>query len=200
MRSGFVTTLSMVGVLAAGTTAFAVNTSLLNNATQSSEASPALQADVVAFGITDQTPSTLAPTPGVAAPSTVQSQYNIDGAGLVTLALDSAVLTTVAVEPANGFTFEAKNESDSRVEVRLTKDAKQLVFHAELLNGRIITSLTSPRARQVAPQVAPQVASKAAPGTITVGAPAGAKSGGDDESESHNGRRTQSEDGEDDDD
>jgi len=198
MRSGFVTTLSMVGVLAAGTTAFAVNTSLLNNATQSSEASPALQADVVAFGITDQTPSTLAPTPGVAAPSTVQSQYNIDGAGLVTLAQDSAVLTTVAVEPANGFTFEAKNESDSRVEVRLTKDTKQLVFHAELLNGRIITSLTSPRA----PQVAPQVASKAAPGTITVGAPAGAKSGGDDddESESHNGRRTQSEDGEDDDD
>ena len=199
MRSGFVTTLSMVGVLAAGTTAFAVNTSLLNNATQSSEASPALQADVVAFGITDQTPSTLAPTPGVAAPSTVQSQYNIDGAGLVTLAQDSAVLTTVAVEPANGFTFEAKNESDSRVEVRLTKDTKQLVFHAELLNGRIITSLTSPRAAQVAPQVA----SKAAPGTITVGAPAGAKSGGDDdddESESHNGRRTQSEDGEDDDD
>jgi hypothetical protein len=190
MRSGFVTTLSMVGVLAAGTTAFAVNTSLLNNATQSSEASPALQADVVAFGITDQTPTTLAPTPGAAAPSTVQSQYNIDGAGLVTLAQDAAVLTTVAVEPANGFTFESKNESDSRVEVRLTKDAKQLVFHAELLNGRIITSLTSPRAPQVAP------------GTITVGAPAGAKSGGDDddESESHNGRRTQSEDGEDDDD
>jgi len=180
----------MVGVLAAGTTAFAVNTSLLNNATQSSEASPALQADVVAFGITNQTPSTLAPTPGAAAPSTVQSQYNIDGAGLVTLAQDAAVLTTVAVEPANGFTFESKNESDSRVEVRLTKDAKQLVFHAELLNGRIITSLTSPRAPQVAP------------GTITVGAPAGAKSGGDDddESESHNGRRTQSEDGEDDDD
>lgn len=169
MRSGFVTTLSMVGVLAAGATAFAVNTSVLNHATQSSEASSTLQADVVSFGITDQTPSTLAPAPGVAAPSTVQSQYNIDGAGLVTLAQDASVLTTVAVEPTNGFTFEAKNESDSRVEVRLTNDAKQLVFHAELLNGRIITSLTSPRTPQVAPT--------AMPGTITVGTP----TGGDDD-------------------
>lgn len=161
MRSGFVTTLSMVGVLAAGATAFAVNTSVLNHATKSSEAAPALQADVVAFGITDQTPSTLAPTPGVSAPAAVQSQYNIDGVGLVTLAQDAAVLTTVAVEPANGFTFEAKNESDSRVEVRLTKDAKQLVFHAELLDGRIVTSLTSPRATQ------------ALPGSITVPSPHG---------------------------
>ena len=197
MRSGFLTTLSMVGVLAAGSAAFAVNTSVLNHATQSSEASQTLQADVVAFGITNQTPSTLAPTNGAPASTAVQSQYNINGAGVVTLAQDAAVLTTVVVEPTNGFTYETKSESTSRVEVRLTKDTQQLVFHAELLNGRIITSLTSPRT--------PQVASPAAPGTITVGAPAGANAGSDDEgdddeSESHDGRRTHSEDGEDDDD
>ncbi len=197
MRSGFLTTLSMVGVLAAGSAAFAVNTSVLNHATQSSEASQTLQADVVAFGITNQTPSTLAPTNGAPASTAVQSQYNIDGAGVVTLAQDAAVLTTVVVEPTNGFTYETKSESNSRVEVRLTKDTQQLVFHAELLNGRIITSLTSPRT--------PQVASPAAPGTITVGAPAGANAGSDDEgdddeSEGHDGRRTHSEDGEDDDD
>jgi len=187
----------MVGVLAAGSAAFAVNTSVLNHATQSSEASQTLQADVVAFGITNQTPSTLAPANGAPASTAVQSQYNIDGAGVVTLAQDAAVLTTVVVEPTNGFTYETKSESNSRVEVRLTKDTQQLVFHAELLNGRIITSLTSPRT--------PQVASPAAPGTITVGAPAGANAGSDDEgdddeSESHDGRRTHSEDGEDDDD
>lgn len=168
MRSGFVTTLSMVGILAAGTTAFAVNTSVLNNATKSSEASPALQAEVVAFGITDQTPSTLTPAPGSASPTSVQSKYSIDGVGVVTLAQDAAVLTTVAVEPADGFTFETKNVSDSQVEVRLTKDAKQLVFHAELLDGRIVTSLTSPRTPQ------------ADPGTISVGTPAEAKGSGDD--------------------
>ncbi|TSA54263.1 MAG: hypothetical protein D4R44_01920 [Actinobacteria bacterium] len=162
----------MVGVLAAGVTAFAVNTSVLNHATKSSEASPALQADVVAFGITDQTPSTLAPAPGTAAPTAVESKYNIDGVGVVTLAQDAAVLTTVAVEPLNGFTFETKNVNDSRVEVRLTKDAKQLVFHAELLDGRIVTSLTSPRTPHVAPQAAPE--------TISVGTPAGAKGSGDD--------------------
>ena len=51
MKTSLATTLSITGVLAAGALAFTVNTSVLDNAVTTSEAAPALQADVVAVAV-----------------------------------------------------------------------------------------------------------------------------------------------------
>ena len=141
MKTSLATALSITGVLAAGALAFTVNTSVLDNAVTTSEAAPALQADVVAAGV----------EPTVAA----QSTYNIDGVAAITLSLDTNSLKVVSVAPVNGYTFAATAESNSRIAVALTLGDSVMTFHAEVLDGRIITSIIAeqPKISSAAPKM-----------------------------------------------
>lgn len=140
MKTSLATTLSITGVLAAGALAFTVNTSVLDNAVTTSEAAPALQADVVAAGV----------EPTVAA----QSTYNIDGVAAITLSLNANQLSVVSVAPVSGYTFITTTESNSRIAVALTLGDSVMTFHAEVLDGRIITSIVAeqPRITSAAPK------------------------------------------------
>ena len=141
MKTSLATVLSITGVLAAGALAFTVNTSVLDNAVTTSEAAPALQADVVAVAV----------EPTVAA----QSTYNIDGVAAITLSLDTNSLKVVSVAPVNGYTFAATAESNSRIAVALTLGDSVMTFHAEVLDGRIITSIIAeqPKISSAAPKM-----------------------------------------------
>ena len=140
MKTSLATMLSVTGVLAAGALAFTVNTSVLDNAVTTAEAAPALQADVVAAGL----------QPTVAA----QSTYNIDGVAAITLSLDTNSLSVVSVTPVSGYTFAATTESNSRIAVALTLGGSVMTFHAEVLDGRIVTSVVAeqPRISNAAPK------------------------------------------------
>ena len=140
MKTSLATMLSVTGVLAAGALAFTVNTSVLDNAVITAEAAPALQADVIAAAV----------EPSVAA----QSTYNIDGVAAITLSLDTNLLSVVSVAPINGYTFATTTESDSRVAVALTLSDSVMTFHAEVLDGRIVTSIVAeqPRISSAAPK------------------------------------------------
>ena len=140
MKTSLATILSVTGVLAAGALAFTVNTSVLDNAVTTAEAAPALQADVVAAGL----------QPTVAA----QSTYNIDGVAAITLSLDTNSLSVVSVTPVSGYTFAATTESNSRIAVALTLGGSVMTFHAEVLDGRIVTSVVAeqPRISNAAPK------------------------------------------------
>jgi hypothetical protein len=131
--------LSVTGVLAAGALAFMVNTSVLDQAVITAEAAPALQADVIAAVV----------EPTVAA----QSTYNIDGVAAITLSLDTNLLSVVSVAPINGYTFATTTESNSRIAVALTLGDSVMTFHAEVLDGRIVTSVVAeqPRIKSPAP-------------------------------------------------
>jgi hypothetical protein len=141
MKTSLATALSITGVLAAGALAFTVNTSVLDNAVTTSEAAPALQADVVAVAV----------EPTVAA----QSTYNIDGVAAITLSLDTNSLKVVSVAPVNGYMFAATAESNSRIAVALTLGDSVMTFHAEVLDGRIITSIIAeqPKISSAAPKM-----------------------------------------------
>ena len=140
MKTSLATILSVTGVLAAGALAFTVNTSVLDNAVTTAEAAPALQADVVAAGL----------QPTVAA----QSTYTIDGVAAITLSLDTNSLSVVSVTPVSGYTFAATTESNSRIAVALTLGGSVMTFHAEVLDGRIVTSVVAeqPRISNAAPK------------------------------------------------
>ena len=154
MKTSLATALSITGVLAAGALAFTVNTSVLDNAVTTSEAAPALQAEVIALSnfassaIT--TPAVTAVEPTVAA----QSTYNIDGVAAITLSLDTNSLNVSSVTPINGYTFAATAESNSRIAVALTLGDSVMTFHAEVLDGRIITSIIAeqPKISNAAPR------------------------------------------------
>ena len=139
MKTSLATMLSVTGVLAAGALAFMVNTSVLDQAVITAEAAPALQADVIAAVV----------EPTVAA----QSTYNIDGVAAITLSLDTNLLSVVSVAPTNGYTFATTTESNSRIAVALTLGDSVMTFHAEVLDGRIVTSVVAeqPRIKSPAP-------------------------------------------------
>ena len=90
-------------------------------------------------------PTTLAPagtTQSNLAPSTGQFAYNIAGVGIVTLKQNAASLEIVSVKPVSGWTYGAKNESVTRVEIEFENGTKKVEFRAQLLDGRIITAVT----------------------------------------------------------
>jgi hypothetical protein len=166
MKTSLATMLSVTGVLAAGALAFAVNTSVLDQAVTTSEAAPALQADVVPLadftpsGVTasaDTTQAAPAPAPAVtaevAAAVAAQSTYNIDGVAAITLAQSDNSLSVISVTPASGYTAVATAVSASRIEVVLTKSNSVMKFSAQVLDGRIVTSVVAeqPRTSAAAP-------------------------------------------------
>ena len=166
MKTSLATMLSVTGVLAAGALAFAVNTSVLDHAVTTSEAAPTLQADVVSLsnlapiGATAPAATTqAAPTPApavtaeVAAAVAAQSTYNIDGVAAITLALSDNSLSVVSVTPAGGYTAAATAVSASRIEVVLTRSNSVMKFSAQVLDGRIVTSVVAeqPRVSSTAP-------------------------------------------------
>jgi hypothetical protein len=167
MKTTFATTFSIVGVLAAGGIAFAVNTSVLDNATNQFSASQALEAEVagiVPTGIAavvpqnQTTPSAAIVDPvatSVAPPAIVETAYNIAGVGVVTLAQNGTSLSVANVAPAGNYTNSTVNETASRVLVTFTSGIKTMKFRAEIIGDRIITSVlneTAPTATAPRPR------------------------------------------------
>jgi len=159
MKTSIATTLSVVGVLAAGGVAFAVNTSVLDTATNQFSASQALEADIADIVASDNgasitegqanpvsgqsTIDTIAPATNAEAPSAsaVETSYNIAGIGVVTLSQNGSALSVTNVAPVSGYTFASMNESASRIEVIFKNGTKTLKFHADIIGDRIITSV-----------------------------------------------------------
>lgn len=147
MKTSLATTLSVVGVLAAGGVAFAVNTSVLDSATQEPSASQALEATItdIAAGtsspVSGQSATTVAPPATDGSASAIQTTYNIDGVAVVTLSRDGGSLSVVSVAPMAGYTYEAANESASRIEIKFSKGNSVMKFHADIIGDRVVTSV-----------------------------------------------------------
>ena len=167
MKTSLATILSVTGVLAAGALAFTVNTSVLDNAVTTAEAAPALQADVIALSNFAPSAATTPAAAVVAEPSATttaaapaeptvaaQSTYNIDGVAAITLSLNANQLSVVSVAPVSGYMFMTTTESNSRIAVALTLGDSVMTFHAEVLDGRIVTSVVAeqPRISNAAPK------------------------------------------------
>ena len=172
MKTSIATTLSVVGVLAAGGVALAVNTSVLDTATNPVSASQALEANIadIASGdsgaattqeqanpVTGQAVTdTVAPDATAVAPSAtaaVETLYNIAGVGVVTLSQNGNSLSVANVVPASGYTFSSMNESATRIEIIFKNGTKTLKFHADIIGDRIITSvLNEPAGMNGAPR------------------------------------------------
>jgi len=175
MKTTFATTFSIVGVLAAGGIAFAVNTSVLDTATNQFSASQAIEAEAAGIVPTENvaviaqnqtlpvnglaattSPAVVEPTAiAVAPPAIVETAYNIAGVAVVTLAQNGTSLSVAKVAPAGDYTYSSTNETTSRVEVTFRSGVKKIKFRAEIIGDRIITSVlnetapatTAPRPR-----------------------------------------------------
>lgn len=155
MKTTFATTFSIVGVLAAGGIAFAVNTTVLDTATNQVSAPHSLEAEAAGIvlaessAIVDSTAITVAP------PAIVETAYNIAGVAVVTLAQNGTSLSVANIAPAGDYTYSAINETASRVQVTFKSELKTMKFRAEIIGDRIITSVlneTAPTATAPRPR------------------------------------------------
>jgi hypothetical protein len=155
MKTTFATTFSIVGVLAAGGIAFAVNTSVLDTATNQFSASQAIVAETVGIVPTENAPVVESTAVTVAPPAIVETAYNIAGVAVVTLSQNGTSLSVANVAPAGDYTYSTVNETASRVLVTFTSGVKTMKFRAEIIGDRIITSVlneTAPTATAPRPR------------------------------------------------
>jgi hypothetical protein len=141
MKTTFATTFSIVGVLVAGGIAFAVNTSVLDAASNQFSASQALVAEAAGIVPTANAPVVDSTAITVTTPAIVETAYNIAGVAVVTLAQNGASLSVVNVAPASDYTYSSINQTESRVEVTFNSGVKTMKFRAEIIGDRIITSV-----------------------------------------------------------
>jgi hypothetical protein len=165
MKTSLATTLSVVGVLASGAGAFAVNSYVLDGSSNVSYAAPA-EVTVVDAGIAEvaasaqdvaaaalDTPdeyprSTVAKTPS-SVPSTTTaprlnstaisqtSTYNVGESGRVTLEISNGELRVVSVSPNSGWTAKLPEYDDGEIEVEFYSGSLEVEFKARLVNGEI---------------------------------------------------------------
>ena len=114
--------------------------------------------------------SSIAPTTTVQVGSSTVSSYSIQGAASVQLVQSTNGLSVGSVNPQSGFIYNSESVSATRVVVTLTSSTQKLKFNAELIGGRVVTSLISSEVTAVvapAATAAPMIASTPAPASTT---------------------------------
>ncbi len=113
--------------------------------------------------------SSIAPTTTVQVGTSTVSSYSIQGAASVQLVQSASGLSVGSVSPQNGYIYNAESVSATRVVVTLTSSTQKLKFNAEIIGGRVVTSLIA--SEITAPAAAPIVASAPAPAPASTTAP-----------------------------
>ena len=130
----------------------AVNTTVLDSTVSSVEGTPVLaEANVPVSALSADSAMPVFPTmPGETGPAvsemivtseSVQSAYNVEGSGIITLEQNGSSLNVISVNPISGWTYESVNERTNRVKVEFTNGTHRVEFLAELIDGRVVTAV-----------------------------------------------------------
>lgn len=172
MKTSLAATLSVVGVLASGAGALAVNSYVLDSSSNVSYAAPAevtvvdpafvevavpaqnVQSKAVATS-PDAPRSTVVKTPSNASSATTvapqlnttadtqTSTYNVGESGRVTLEVTNGVLKVLSVAPNSGWTAQLPEYDDGEIEVKFYSGSLEVEFKARLVNGEIAVFVES---------------------------------------------------------
>jgi hypothetical protein len=210
MKTSLATTISIAGVVAAGAFTFAVNSTMLTSVSTSTEL-PSVDAAVLSPGSSGlavlsppssvsvvgsqsvgsyrSAPTSSSPSLSIAPTTTVQvgqstvSSYSIQGAASVQLVQSPSHLSIGGVKPQDGYVYSAENVSATRVIVTISNSQHRLKFNAEIIGGRVVTSLIA--SDVVAPVVTAAPAVAASPSST---APSRTRSHHDDDDDERDER------------
>lgn len=146
MKTSLATTLSVIGVLAAGGVALAVNTTVLDSTVSSVEGPSPLAETLVpgaALSVDSTIPVVIAPiaTETTVVPASVQSAYDVQGVGIITLEQNATSLTVVSVNPVSGWYYDSMSTEATSAEIKFTNGTRSVMFSAELLDGQVVTAV-----------------------------------------------------------
>lgn len=206
MKASIATTLSVAGVIAAGTAAFAVNTAVLDSGSKTAAlAQPTTTVALVAPGATPtiapagdsgavtqqelqtQPTTTVAPGSATATPTNLSdttTTYKVGSSGSVVVDTSAGYIKVVSVVPAAGWFAEpAMVQVDGSVKIHFSNGTDRVEFVASLVGQQVKVAVTSDRIQQPTKPTMPPV----------VG-------GGDDDDDDGRGHHEDHEDHEDDED
>jgi hypothetical protein len=146
MKTKVAMAISLAGVLAAGTAAALVNTSVLNGGSSSPLAAnaPLTQSTSPSAALSPAVDAPVVPAAQAPAASATQATYAIGESGTVTLDTAGDVLAVVAVTPAAGWTVTQSEAVDrANAEVKFQSGTVDVEFHANLVYGVVRTSVES---------------------------------------------------------
>lgn len=146
MKTSLATTLSVIGVLAAGGVTLAVNTTVLDSTVPSVEGLSPLAETLVlgaALSVDSTIPVVIAQiaTETTVVPASVQSAYDVQGVGIITLEQNATSLTIVSVNPVSGWRYDSTSTGATSVEIKFTNGTRSVMFSAELLDGQVVTAV-----------------------------------------------------------
>jgi ribosomal protein L12E/L44/L45/RPP1/RPP2 len=182
MKTSLATTISIAGVVAAGAFTFAVNSTMLTSVSTSSDMPPvdaavlmpgntqlAVLAPPVSAVVTGANVGSqsvpVAPTTTVQVGQSTVSSYSLPGAASVQLVQSPSHLKVGVVTLQDGYVYSAENLSATRVIVTLTNSSHRLKFNAEIIGGRVVTSLIA--SDVIAPAAPAAPAAAASPSSTT---------------------------------
>lgn len=158
MKTGIATTVSVVGVIAAGVAAFAVNSSVLG------ASSPANSA-IVSTTVAGNMPNNFTPVNDgkVGASDALATEvtdttttYKVGDAGSVVIDTSTGAIVVTGIAPAAGYTSEpARTEADGIVKVHFVSSTQRIEFIAQMVNGVVKVSVVNedrPTAGSVPPR------------------------------------------------
>ena len=158
MKTGIATTVSVVGVIAAGVAAFAVNSSVLGSS------SPANSA-IVSTTIAGNMPNNVTPVnDGKVGASDAQATavtdttttYQVGEAGSVVIDTSTGAIVVTGIAPAAGFTSEpARTDANGIVKVHFMSSTQRIEFTAQMVNGTVKVNVINegnPQAGSVPPR------------------------------------------------
>ena len=143
MKTGIATTVSVVGVIAAGVAAFAVNSSVLGS---SSPANSAMVSAAVAGNTQNGTAinngQVTASDALATAVTDTTTTYQVGQAGSVVIDTSSGAIVVTGIAPAAGYTSEpAQTEVGGIVKVHFVSATQRIEFTAQLVNGVVKTNV-----------------------------------------------------------
>ena len=146
MKTGIATTVSVVGVLAAGVAAFAVNSSVLGSSspTQSAIVSTTIAAmPNGATAVADT--SKVGALDALATPiNDTTTTYKVGAAGTVVIDISTGSIVVTAIAPNAGFTSEpARTDAGGVVKVHFVSATQRIEFTAQLVNGEVKVNVTN---------------------------------------------------------
>ena len=149
MKRQLATVLSVAGVLAAGSAAALVNTRALSGSGNGGDAAAAAALGVPGSAPTEVTAAPSSNTPTSSTPPvatspvvTTRSVFTVGDAGVVTVDRAHDTLMLVSARPAGGWQLvKAEPTSSVEVEVVFRSSSIEVTFRADLLDGRVTTSV-----------------------------------------------------------
>lgn len=146
MKTGIATTLSVLGVIAAGAAAYAVNTSVLGAAASDTVAvlAPASTSTSVALQPINPNVSGASIEAVENMVSRDTTTYKVGSAGSVVVDTSSGSIVVTNILPAAGFTSEpARTDSNGAVKVHFISPTQRIEFVARMIDGAVVVDVVN---------------------------------------------------------